>query len=134
MLCIRSLSHINNINTLKLIYFAYFHSLMKHGIICWGNSSDSKKVFTLQKKTVRIIVGPKPQIPCRDLFKKLQILPLPCEHIFSLLNFVINNLEHFQTNSAIHCVNTRNMHHLHRPTANLTFSEKHTIFWHQNFH
>jgi hypothetical protein len=35
-------------------------------------------------------------------------------HIFSLLNFVINVLEHFQTNSAIHRVNTRNKHHLHR--------------------
>jgi hypothetical protein len=69
---------------------------MKYGIIFWGNSS--KRVFTLQKKTVRITVGAKPQ-------------PL-VEYIFSLLNFIINNLEHFQTNSAIHCVNTRNKHHL----------------------
>jgi hypothetical protein len=51
----------SNINTLKVIYFAYFHSLMKYGIILWGNSSGSKKVFTLQKRTVRIIVGAKPQ-------------------------------------------------------------------------
>jgi hypothetical protein len=108
---VRSLSHISNINPLKLIYFTYFYFLMRYGIIFWGNSSDSKKVFTLQKKTVRIIVGAKPQTPCRDLFKKLQILSLPCKYIFSLLTFVINNLEHFQTNSAIHCVNTRNKHH-----------------------
>jgi hypothetical protein len=46
---------------LKSIYFAYFHSKMKYGIIFWGNSSDSKKVFTLQKKIVRIILGIKPQ-------------------------------------------------------------------------
>jgi hypothetical protein len=30
---VRSLSHISNIDTLKSIYFAYFHSLMKYGII-----------------------------------------------------------------------------------------------------
>jgi hypothetical protein len=121
---VRSLSHISNFDTMKLIYFAYFHSLMKYRIIFWGNSCDCKKVFTLQKKTVKIIEGRKAQTPCRALFKKLQILPLPCEYIFSLLNFVINNLENFQTSSAIHNVNTRNKHHLHRPTANLTCFQK----------
>jgi hypothetical protein len=42
--------HFSNTDTLKSIYFAYFHSLMKYGIIFWVNSFDSKKVFTLQKK------------------------------------------------------------------------------------
>jgi hypothetical protein len=58
---VRSLSNISNIDTLKLIYVAYFHSLMKYVIIFCGNSRDSTKVFTLQKKTVRFIVGTKPQ-------------------------------------------------------------------------
>jgi hypothetical protein len=71
---------------------------MKLGIIFWGNSSDSKKVFTLQKKIVRIMVEVKPQHSCRVIPKRLQILPLPCEYIFSLLNFIINNQEHFQAN------------------------------------
>jgi hypothetical protein len=44
---------------------------MKYGIIFWGNSSDSKKIFILQKKIYRIIAGTKPQTP-RDLFKKLR--------------------------------------------------------------
>jgi hypothetical protein len=71
---VRSVLHISNI--------AYFHSLMKYGIIFWGNSSDSKKVFTLQKKIVRIMMGVKSHNPCRDLFKRLQILTLPCEYIY----------------------------------------------------
>jgi hypothetical protein len=66
---VRSLSHISNIDTLKLIYF---HSFMKYRIIFWGNSSDSKKVFTLEKDTVRIIVGAESQTLYKDLFKKLQ--------------------------------------------------------------
>jgi hypothetical protein len=97
---------------------------MKYGIIFWGNSSDSKKVFTLQKNSVRIMVGIKPQHTRRKLFKKLQILPLPCEYILSILIFIINNQEHFQANSAVHSVNTRNKHHLHRPVANLTCFQK----------
>jgi hypothetical protein len=98
---------------------------MKYGIIFWGNSSDSKKVFTLQKKI--IMMGIQLQHSCRGLFKRLQILPRPCEFIFSLLNFIINNLEHFH-NSAVHTVNTRNKHHLHRPVANLTCFQKSTYY------
>jgi hypothetical protein len=37
---VRSMLHISNIDTLKSIYFAYFHFLMKYGIILGGNSPD----------------------------------------------------------------------------------------------
>jgi hypothetical protein len=77
-------------------------------------------IFTLQKRIVRIIAGVKSRNSCRNLFMRLEILPHPCEYIFTLMNFVVNNQEHFQTNSAVHCVNTRNRNHLHRPTANLS--------------
>jgi hypothetical protein len=100
---------------------------MKYEIIFWGNSSDSKKVFTLEKKIVSIMVALKPQHSCRGLFKRLQILPVPCEYIFSLLKFIINNLEHFHS-SAVHSVNTRNKHHLDRPVANLRCFQKSTCY------
>jgi hypothetical protein len=107
--------------TLKSIYVAYFHSIIKYRIICWGSSSDSRKVFTLQKKIVRIMVGAHPRTPCRSRFKKkLEILPVPCQCIFSLVNFFVNNRENFQTNSSVHSINTRNKHHFNRPIANLS--------------
>jgi hypothetical protein len=74
------------------------------------------------------MVGIKAQNSCRDLFKRLQILHLPCEYIFSLPNFIISNQEHFQANSVVHSVNTRNKHHLHRPIANLTGFQKGTYY------
>jgi hypothetical protein len=97
---------------------------MKHGIICWGNSPNSKMIFTLQKSTVRIIAGVKSRTSCRNIFISLKILSLPCEYIFTLMNFVVNKKEHFQTISAIHSVNTRNGDQLHRPTANLSCFQK----------
>jgi hypothetical protein len=118
---IRSMSHIISTDTLKSIYFTYFHSIIKYGIIFGGNSPNSKMVFTLQNRTVRIIAGVKSRNSCRNLFMRLEILPLPSEYIFTLMNFVVNNQEHFHTNSAIHCVNTRNRDHFHRPTANLSY-------------
>jgi hypothetical protein len=97
---------------------------MKYGIIFWGNSSNSKKIFTLQKKIVRLMAGVKPRNSCRSLFKRLEILTLPCEYIFSLLLFIVNYHDHFQTNSAVHSVNTRNKNQLHRPIASLSRFQK----------
>jgi hypothetical protein len=69
---VRSMFHMSNITTLKSIYFTYFHSIMKYGIIFGGNSSNSGKIgkiFTLQKKIIRIMVGARPRTPCISLFK-----------------------------------------------------------------
>jgi hypothetical protein len=52
-------------------------------------------IFTLQKITVRIIADDKSRNSCRNLFMSLEILTLPCEYIFTLMNFVVNNQEHF---------------------------------------
>jgi hypothetical protein len=79
---VRSMFHISNINTLKSIYFTYFHSITKYRIIFWGNSSNSRKVFTSQKKMIRMMVGAHPSTPCRSLFQKLEISPVPCQCIF----------------------------------------------------
>jgi hypothetical protein len=35
---------------------------MKYAIIFWGNSSDSKRVFTLKNKIVKIMMGPNLEI------------------------------------------------------------------------
>jgi IS1 family transposase len=125
---VRSMFHISNINTLMSTYFTYFQFIIKYGIIFWGNSSNSRKIFTLLKKIIRSMVGARPRTPCRSLFKKLGILPVPCQYLFSLMNFFVNNQENFQTNSSVHCIKTRNKHHLYRPIANLSCFQK-SVFY-----
>jgi len=66
---IRLMVHISNINTLKSIYYAYCHSVIKYGIIFGVNSSNSGKIFTLHIKIVRIMAGAQPSTVCRSLFK-----------------------------------------------------------------
>ena len=44
---------------------------------------------------------------------KLNILPLPSLYIFSLIVFVINNLDNFKTNSFLHDFSTRSKNQLH---------------------
>ena len=117
---IRSMVHISNINTLKSIFSADFHSAIKYEIIFGGSSSNSGKIFTLHKKTIRIMAGAQPRTSCRSLCRQLEILPVSCQYILSLTSFIIDNQEIFQTNSSIHNINTRNKLHLHRPNANLS--------------
>jgi hypothetical protein len=74
------------------------------------------------------MVGAYPRTPCRSLFKKLEILPVPCQYVFSLMNFFVNNEENFQTNSSVHSINTRDKCRLHRPTANLSCLQKSAFY------
>jgi hypothetical protein len=115
---------ISNINALNSIYYTYFHSVIKYGIIFLGNSSNNGKIFSLQKKVVRIMAGAQPTTACRSLFKQLEISPVPCQYIFSLMTFIVSNYEHFQTDLSIHNINTRDKHHLCRPNANLSCFQK----------
>jgi hypothetical protein len=73
------------------------------------------------------MMGAKSRNSCRDLFKGLEILTLPCENILSLINFITNN-EHFQTNADVHNVDTRHKHYLHKTTANLSCFQKRAYY------
>ena len=125
---VKSLVYINNISTLKSIYCAYFLSLIKYGIIFWGYSSRSGKIVTLQKKTIKIMASAQPRTSCISLFKQLEILPVKCQYILSLMSFIISKQKMFKKNSSIHNINTRSKHHLHRPYSNLSCFERSAFF------
>jgi hypothetical protein len=93
---IRQMYHICNNDTLGSIYFAYFHSIASYGIILGGNYSYSKKIFTLQKRIIRIMVGAHPRTSCRGLFKKLEILTVPSQYIYSFMSFSLGIRKNFR--------------------------------------
>ena len=82
---LRSVKPFVSIKTLKIIYYAYFHSIMSYGIIFWGHTALSVKVFRLQKKIIRTMMGKRNKDSCRKLFKGLEIFPLPSLYIYFLL-------------------------------------------------
>jgi len=71
------------------------------------------KVFKLQKRA-----------SCRGLFRKLEILPVPYQYILSLMLFIIDNPNNFQTGVEIHGLHTRNKNQLFIPIANLKSVQK----------
>jgi len=110
--------------TLRMVYFAYVHSILSFGIIFWGNQPYSEKIFKLQKRVIRIITHSRMRDSCRDLFKRLDILPLYSQYIFSISIFVRKNKHLFTTNNQIHNLHTRFKTNLHPPIAHLTKFQK----------
>ena len=84
-----------------MLYYSYFHFIMTYDLLFWGNSSDSIKIFRLQEKIIRIMMGCKSKDSRRKLFCNLEILTLPSQYILSLLLFMIRNKNQFLVNSEI---------------------------------
>jgi len=108
-----------SLHTLKIIYFAYIHSLLSYGIIFWGNSLHAKRAFIIQKNSIRIMTNSKRTDSCRQLFKNLKIMMMYFQYIYSLMLFTVKNNNFFTPNSKIHEYRTRCSNDLHLPIANL---------------
>jgi hypothetical protein len=92
---ILSLTSILLLDALKIMYFSYVFLIIAYGIIFWGNSQYSIKIFRMQKRIIRIITNSTKRTSCRTLFKDLNILPLQAQYILSMSMFVIANKELF---------------------------------------
>jgi len=63
-----------------MIYFSSVHDIISYGIIFGGNSGYSNTIFKLQKRVIRIMMNARNTESCRELFKKLNILPLHSQY------------------------------------------------------
>jgi len=110
--------------SLKMIYYALFHSVVSYGIIFWENLWHSSIIFRLQKKVIRIMECCRNRVSCGRLFKKFQILPLKSQYTYSLLMFVVQNKTPFLTNNENCNLDTRQRINLYLLQANLTIYQK----------
>jgi len=60
------------------------------------------------------------RVSCRNLFKKLQILPFTSQYLLSLLMFVVQNKNIFLTNNENHNLDTRQRNNLYLAQVNVT--------------
>jgi hypothetical protein len=110
-----------------MIYFSFVHSVISYGIIFWDTSFCMKVIFKILKRIIRVIMNSDSKYSCCELFKKLYILPLYSQYIFSIM-FVIRSRGLFKTNCDVHSCNTRTNYDLHPPTANLTLFQKRVCY------
>ena len=94
----------------------------------WGNSPHSIKIFRMQKRIVRIMIGCKGRVSCRNLFRRLEILTFVSEYILSLLLFVVKNRNLFILNSDNQTKRTRQFSNFYQPITNLTIYQREVYY------
>jgi hypothetical protein len=105
---IRSVKPILSQNVLRMIYFSQVHCILNYGIIFWGNSPHSVKVFKMQKRIIRIITNSGNRDSCTELFRQTEILPFYLQYLFALILYTVNNKHLFNANMDVHNYETGN--------------------------
>jgi hypothetical protein len=93
-----------------------------------GQFSHSIHIFRQQKRIIRIVTNCRGRNSCRELCRKMKILPFRSQYIFSPLLFMAKNREQFKSNSEIHGISTRHNNNFHYRTCNLTIFQKGTYY------
>jgi len=75
-------------------------------------------------RIIRIMMGYKNKVSCRNLFRSLEILPFVSQCILLLMLFVVNNKILFTLNSEDHTIGTRQSNNFYQPITNLTVYQK----------
>lgn len=118
------LKFVTNRSVMLSYYYAFFYSRLKYGIIFWGSSPHSSRIFKLQKKALRNILSLGNRESCREKFKEMRILTIPCVFIFEIAVYVRSNIHNFKTNNFFHNYSTRFGNDLMLPLHTLSIYEK----------
>lgn len=105
---VRKIRQLTDVDTARLVYHSYFHSVMSYGILVWGKAADIQTIFVLQKRAIRSIYNLNSRESLRELFKDINILTVASQYIYESIMYVIKNIDSFTKNSDVHNFNTRN--------------------------
>lgn len=89
------LSRVLNIEALLTAYHGLVESVIRYGVIFWGNSTDRDIVFKRQKYCLRSMFNLKTTDSCKNYFTKYRILTLPSLYILEIAMFVKTNPQLF---------------------------------------
>nr|CAH7732477.1 unnamed protein product [Callosobruchus chinensis] len=124
---LRQLSPVLPKQALREVYFGIIHSHICYGILLWGGSTKSNRVFILQKRAVRVLDGIQQDVSCRESFNKFNILPLPCIFILESLVSTHRNCNNLLRHSDIHKYNTRTAGNLVWTYSRLDITSKNKV-------
>ena len=90
LFAMRAAKNYLNTDSLKMLYFAIFHSHLLYANIIWSSADNTavNSIYKLQKAAVRILDNAKYNQHTEPIFKKHGILPLPDLLDFSKLQFM----------------------------------------------
>jgi hypothetical protein len=87
---IKSLRKVLSTNMIWNTYFTKFYSLLRFGILFWGEWGGElyKRIFKLQKRVIRAMIGVNTSTSCKQLFKEQNILTLASLYILEVSCFI----------------------------------------------
>lgn len=113
--CIYLLRMVRNefsVKYLLTLYFAYFYSNLKYGILFYGQI-NIRPILLLQKRCLRIIFRKGKMESCRPIFKDQNLLTVIGLYILERCCYIYNNPSLYRKNIEIHDHNTRNKFNIH---------------------
>lgn len=119
---LRRLKKFCSVETLKVVYYALFHSKLSYCIEIWGGTSKKNitDVLLLQKKAIRAICGLHFTESCIDKFLALQIMTVPNLIVFKTLLYLKSVEQNF--NEDLHNYDTRGKKNIHLACQNNKYS------------
>ncbi len=117
---IKNLTKHCSLDVVRTYYFGCIYSILSYGLLCWGTSLEFDRLFKLQKRVIRNMVGSCQRTSCVPAFRKLKILPLPCMYIYQASVYIKQNLAVCEKRSDIHTYNTRHNGDLEIRSTRLT--------------
>ena len=93
---LRVISNYVNFNTLKVIYYANFESLVRYGLIFFGASTEISRVFIIQKRAMRAMLTLGARESCRGKFRDNKILTVTAMFIQECILFFFKNSKMFE--------------------------------------
>lgn len=124
---VRHVRHVVNLETLRAIYFAFVHSVISYGIMFWGASPDAERVFVVQKRILRSMLGLEYDASCKGYFIEQKIITVPSLYIYKLAVYCRKNEAQFVKNRQGYrsmTMTTRYRDYLRVPHYHLTRSQK----------
>lgn len=103
---IKSLKDVTSPYLIKSIYLAYLHAHLRYGVVFWGSVSKSKITFKLQKWASWMISGVRRCMSYGQLFKFLNILPVPCLYMPE----TICHINYIQRSTAVRSCEKSHLH------------------------
>lgn len=121
---LRILTKYLDFSAVKTAYYGNFYSLMKYGIIFWGQSIHFNEILKIQKKAIRIILKLGYRDSCRGIFKKYKLLTATGVYVYECILFLRKHLYLFEPNLVEHDYDTRNIELYRYPLHKLSIKEK----------
>lgn len=118
-----------DLNASKSVYFSNFLSILRFGIIFWGNASNLERALIIQKRAIRILLNLNYRQSCRGFFKTQNFLTAPAIYINESIIFLRKFPEYFSKFKINHDYNTRrNNIDYNYPEHRLTLTERNCTY------